>query len=90
MISNKRGFFALSPLMLFIVLYLVTSIIAGDFYKVPITVAFMIASIYMLRHHRMYKKSQLITMLLAILVAGTLFFLQMLLKNQQMFLLILY
>jgi len=27
-------------------LYLVTSIIAGDFYKVPITVAFMIASIY--------------------------------------------
>jgi Na+/H+ antiporter NhaC len=32
--------------MLFIVLYLVTSIIAGDFYKVPITVAFMIASIY--------------------------------------------
>ena len=46
MISNKRGFFALSPLVLFIVLYLVTSIIAGDFYKVPITVAFMIASIY--------------------------------------------
>lgn len=27
-------------------LYLVTSIVAGDFYKVPITVAFMIASIY--------------------------------------------
>ncbi|MBE5828541.1 MAG: HD-GYP domain-containing protein [Butyrivibrio sp.] len=39
---------------------------------------FVIASIYMLRHHMMYKKSQLITMLLAILVAGTLFFLQML------------
>ena len=32
--------------MVFIVLYLVTSIIAGDFYKVPITVAFMTASIY--------------------------------------------
>jgi Na+/H+ antiporter NhaC len=30
----------------FIVLYLVTSIIAGDFYKVPITVAFMVSSIY--------------------------------------------
>jgi Na+/H+ antiporter NhaC len=27
-------------------LYLVTSIIAGDFYKVPITVAFMVSSIY--------------------------------------------
>jgi len=36
----------LSPLMVFIVLYLVTSIIAGDFYKVPITVAFMAASMY--------------------------------------------
>ena len=37
---------ALSPLMVFILLYLVTSIIAGDFYKVPITVAFMVSSIY--------------------------------------------
>lgn len=37
---------ALSPLLVFIVLYLVTSIIAGDFYKVPITVAFLISSIY--------------------------------------------
>ena len=36
----------MSPLMVFIVLYLVTSIIAGDFYKVPITVAFMAASMY--------------------------------------------
>ena len=37
---------ALSPLGVFILIYLVTSLIAGDFYKVPITVAFMIASIY--------------------------------------------
>ena len=37
---------ALSPLAVFIVMYLVTSLIAGDFYKVPITVAFMAASIY--------------------------------------------
>ena len=44
--SNKKGFIALSPLMVFIVLYLVTSIIARDFYKVPITVAFMISSIF--------------------------------------------
>lgn len=44
--SNKRGLLALSPLIVFIVLYLVSSLIAGDFYKVPITVAFMIASIY--------------------------------------------
>ncbi len=37
---------ALSPLLVFIALYLVTSIIAGDFYKVPITVAFLAASVY--------------------------------------------
>lgn len=43
---DKKGLFALSPLLLFICLYLVTSIVAGDFYKVPITVAFMISSIY--------------------------------------------
>jgi len=42
----KKGLIALSPLGVFIVLYLVTSIIAGDFYKVPITVAFMVSSIY--------------------------------------------
>ena len=42
----KRGLLALSPLAVFIVLYLVTSIIARDFYKVPITVAFMVTSIY--------------------------------------------
>jgi Na+/H+ antiporter NhaC len=42
----KKGLLALSPLMVFIVLYLVTSIIARDFYKVPITVAFMVSSVY--------------------------------------------
>lgn len=44
--SNKRGLFALSPLMVFIMLYLVTSIVARDFYKVPISVAFVVSSIY--------------------------------------------
>ena len=42
----KKGIIALSPLVVFVVLYLVTSIIAGDFYKVPITVGFMAASMY--------------------------------------------
>ena len=42
----RHGLTALSPLMVFIGLYLVTSIVAGDFYKVPITVAFMAASVY--------------------------------------------
>lgn len=42
----KKGLIALSPLLVFILFYLVTSIIAGDFYKIPITVAFMVSSIY--------------------------------------------
>jgi len=47
----KKGLIALSPLGVFIILYLVTSIIAGDFYKVPITVAFMVSSIYAVLIH---------------------------------------
>lgn len=46
MVSNRQGFIALTPLFLFIALYLVTSIIAKDFYKVPIIIAFLVSSIY--------------------------------------------
>lgn len=38
--------FSISPIIVFVVIYLATSIIAGDFYKVPITVTFMLSSIY--------------------------------------------
>lgn len=44
--ADKKGLKALSPLIVFVALYLVTSLVAGDFYKVPITVAFMASSIY--------------------------------------------
>ena len=44
--SNVRGLLALSPLLVFIALYLITSIAVRDFYKVPITVAFLASSIY--------------------------------------------
>lgn len=37
---------ALSPLFLFLLLYLGVSIVAGDFYKVPVTVAFLVSSVY--------------------------------------------
>lgn len=46
MAKNKKGLLALSPLLVFIFIYLFTSIVAGDFYKMPITVAFMLSSIY--------------------------------------------
>ena len=42
----KKGIIALSPIIVFVLFYLVTSITAGDFYKIPITVAFMVSSIY--------------------------------------------
>lgn len=42
----KTGFLALSPLFVFLTFYLVFSLLAHDFYSVPITVAFMIASTY--------------------------------------------
>ncbi len=46
MVGNRKGLLALSPLMVFVVLYLVVSVLAGDFYAVPICVAFLVASIY--------------------------------------------
>ena len=39
---------ALSPLVVFLILYLATSIIAQDFYKVPIAVAFLVSAVYAL------------------------------------------
>ena len=41
----KPNAYALVPLGVFLISYLVVSILAGDFYKMPITVAFVISSI---------------------------------------------
>ena len=40
------GWLALSPLMVFLCVYLISSLIAQDFYKIPISAAFFVASIY--------------------------------------------
>ena len=46
---QKAGsWLALTPLAVFLVLYLVTSLALGDFYKMPISVAFLFASVYAL------------------------------------------
>ena len=42
----NKGFLALSPLIVFVVLYLVLSLVAGDFSSVPLTVVFLISSVY--------------------------------------------
>lgn len=44
--KNLQGLKALSPLLVFITIYTITSIVASDFYKVPITVAFLLSCIY--------------------------------------------
>ena len=41
-----KGLLALSPLFVFLCLYLVVSILLNDFYKMPITVAFLASSCY--------------------------------------------
>ena len=41
-----NNWMALSPLAVFLVVYLVSSIVAGDFYKVPIVSAFLVAAVY--------------------------------------------
>lgn len=46
--SHKQGIIAISPLIFFVAIYLISSLIAGDFYKMPITIAFMLSCIYAL------------------------------------------
>ena len=41
-----NGWLAISPLIVFLAVYLVSSLIANDFYTVPVSSAFIIASIY--------------------------------------------
>ncbi len=58
-IQPSRGsWWALSPLVVFLCLYLVTSILMNDFYKVPITVAFLFSSGYAIAITRRLKLDQ--------------------------------
>lgn len=45
LITHHPNIWALTPLVVFLFTYLVVSILAGDFYKMPITVAFVVSSI---------------------------------------------
>ena len=44
--KDKKGLLALTPLLVFLGVYLVTSILIKDFYKVPVASAFLLASVY--------------------------------------------
>ena len=45
-ISTIRGIIALSPLFVFLALYLILSLALGDFYKMPLSVAFILSAIW--------------------------------------------
>ena len=45
-LTKQPSLWALSPLLVFLCLYLIVSLIVNDFYKVPITVAFLVSSVY--------------------------------------------
>ncbi|MCR5352120.1 MAG: Na+/H+ antiporter NhaC family protein [Bacteroidales bacterium] len=44
--SVSKGLLAISPLAVFLLVYLVSSLVAGDFYKVPVSAAFLFAGVY--------------------------------------------
>ena len=45
-LGNRKGFVALSPLFVLLAVFFVGSLLAGDFYRIPITVAFIVAAVY--------------------------------------------
>ena len=45
-IPHSKGLLAISPIVLFLIAYLVVSIIVGDFYKMPIAVALVVSSMW--------------------------------------------
>lgn len=44
--AKLSGLLALSPLVLFLLVYLASSLVAGDFYVVPVSAAFLLASVW--------------------------------------------
>lgn len=47
-ISRRKGLLALSPIAVFLFLYLAVSLIIGDFYKMPLSIAFIVAAMWAL------------------------------------------
>ncbi len=45
-VTTKTGLLALSPMVVFLLLYVAVSILIGDFYKIPISVALLVASMW--------------------------------------------
>jgi Na+/H+ antiporter NhaC len=57
-IATGRGLLALSPIAVFLVFYLVVSFVIGDFYKMPLSVALLIASVWAIIIARKYSLAE--------------------------------
>lgn len=57
-IPTRQGWLALSPALIFLGLYVIVSIAIGDFYKMPIAVALLAASIWAVVIYRGHKLSE--------------------------------
>ena len=44
--TRVGGWLALSPLLVFLGVYLLSSVLAGDFYKIPVSSVFLVASVW--------------------------------------------
>lgn len=44
--DRYRGLLALSPLLVFLCTYLISSVLVNDFYRIPVSAAFLLASVY--------------------------------------------
>lgn len=45
-LNHLRGLLTLSPMVVFFLVYVISSVSAGDFYKMPVTVAFLAATVW--------------------------------------------
>ena len=60
-INHMRGILTLSPLVVFFLVYVISSLYAGDFYKMPVTVAFLAAAVWafaVCRPHSLARKTE--------------------------------
>ena len=51
-ITGRQGLLALSPMVVFLLLYVLVSVLIGDFYKIPISVALLAASMWAILIYR--------------------------------------
>lgn len=61
-ILHKKGLLSLSPIIVLLVVYLAGALLAGDFYRIPIGVAFVTAAIYAIaitRGDSLYKRVEI-------------------------------